>query len=92
MIKITNCTQIRAAGYDSDTGVLSIEFDTGSVYEYASVSESEFLRLIGALDSLAHFERCIKGKKPYKRVKGPWRRQLEEYMGNVAADCTVPNG
>ncbi|MDD5177513.1 MAG: KTSC domain-containing protein [Sterolibacterium sp.] len=61
-------TNIRAAGYETDSQTLEVEFNNGSVYQYAGVPLSEYEGLMNA-DSKGKFLNAnIKGRYPYVKL------------------------
>lgn len=64
---VTSST-IRAIGYDSDSQTLEVEFNHGSVYQYAGVPQSEHEGFMNA-DSKGQFLNAnIKGRYPFEKL------------------------
>ncbi len=60
-------TNIRAVGYDADSQTLEVEFNDGSVYQYAGVPVGEYEGLMNA-DSKGKYHNA-NIKKRYSYVK-----------------------
>jgi hypothetical protein len=61
-------SNVEALGYDEETQTLRVWFLTGSIYEYANVSQVEFEALFYAPSIGAYFNRNIKNSYPYVKV------------------------
>jgi hypothetical protein len=53
-------TAIRAAGYDPDTRVLEVEFQSGAIYEYQGVPVELYEGLIASDSAGRYFEVSIR--------------------------------
>jgi len=60
-------SNIRSIGYDSGSGTLEIEFNSGPVYQYFDVPESEYDGLMAASSHGTYFNASI--KHAYQFVK-----------------------
>lgn len=60
-------TNIKAIDYNPKTKTLTIEFNSGSIYDYHDISEDEHLALTGAKSIGSHFHEHIKSKKFTKK-------------------------
>ena len=54
-------TNVRSVGYDAESSTLEVEFNSGSVYEYLNVPESEYESLMNASSKGRYLNRNIKG-------------------------------
>lgn len=61
-------SNLKSVGYDSESKILEIEFDSGSVYQYLDVPESVHEGLINAESHGKYFDVNIK-KAGYQFVK-----------------------
>lgn len=59
----------KSVGYDRETNVLEIEFNSGSVYQYLSVPESLYQALLNAASKGTYFHDNIRERYRYKRIK-----------------------
>lgn len=66
---IVESSQIRSIGHDADKSMLEIEFNDGSVYQYANVPEELHERLMQADSVGSFFSKIIKGKSGYPCAK-----------------------
>jgi len=60
-------SNIRSVGYDEDSSVLEIEFNSGMVYQYLNVPENEYEGLMNAASKGRYLNRNIKGR--YQDIK-----------------------
>ena len=61
-------SNLRSVGYDRDSSVLEIQFQTGSVYQYVGLPESVYRALLAAGSKGSFFNANIKGTFPYRQV------------------------
>lgn len=61
-------SHIRAAGYDLDSQTLEVEFNNGSVYQYASVPLNEYEGLMTADSQGKYFNANIKNRYSYVKL------------------------
>jgi len=61
-------SDIRSVGYDASTRTLELEFNSGSIYQYAGVPNSIYDGLLAAVSKGSYFHTNIKGSYPYVRV------------------------
>ena len=61
-------SNIRSVGYDSDSSILEIEFNNGTVYQYANVPQFEYDGLMSAASHGSYFSANIKSRYAYSRV------------------------
>jgi hypothetical protein len=62
---------VRAAGYDATSLVMTVQFDNGAVYEYYGVSSDLWVSFLSAQPhpwSQIGYPRLVQGGIPYKRV------------------------
>jgi len=62
---------VRAAGYDSDSMVMTVQFDNGALYEYYGVPADIWNSFITAQPhpwSQVGYPRLVQGGFPYKRI------------------------
>ncbi len=59
---------IRSIGYDSDSQTLEVEFNYGSVYQYAGVSQGEHEGMMNADSKGKYFNANIKGRYPFVKL------------------------
>lgn len=63
-------SQIAAIGFDPSDGVLTIQFKSGSIYDYRNFTQQEFEQFAGAESIGSHFYKFIKpypALYPYKK-------------------------
>jgi len=61
-------SNILSVGYDADSEVLEIEFNSGAVYQYYGVSHAVYDGIIGADSKGKYFHANIKGVYSFVRV------------------------
>jgi hypothetical protein len=61
-------TDIRAIGYDPETETLEIEFNKGSVYQYAGVPVGEYEATMNADSKGRYFSANIKGRYSFIKL------------------------
>ena len=62
---------VRAAGYDADSMVMTVQFDNGAVYEYYGVPAELWNSFVAAQPhpwSQVGYPRLVQGGIPYKRI------------------------
>lgn len=68
-MKEVKSSNIKSIGYDSNTKTLTIEFNTGSIYDYHEVNPEEHELLLNAKYIGGHFHQHIRPKKFTKHAK-----------------------
>ena len=61
-------SNIATVGYDPNTMILEIEFQTGSVYQYKNVPQSVYSELIHSSSCGAYFDSEIRNIYQYERI------------------------
>jgi len=61
-------TNIQSIGYDSNSQTLEVEFNSGTVYQYAGVPQDEYDGLMTAGSKGTYLNARIKGRYPYARL------------------------
>ena len=61
-------TDIRAIGYDTDNQILEIEFNSGSVYDYANVPQGEYDGIMSADSKGKYFHANIKNRYSFVKL------------------------
>ena len=56
-------------GYNSTSGVLTIRFNNGTVYEYYPVPEHTYTGLMSASSKGSYHHRKIRGHYRYRRIR-----------------------
>jgi non-ribosomal peptide synthetase component F len=64
-----NSSNLRSVGYTSNTRILEIEFNTGTVYEYYDVPENIYQQLMAASSHGKFFHAYIKNVYNYKQLR-----------------------
>ena len=62
---------VRAAGYDETSMVMTVQFDNGALYEYYGVPADLWTSFVGAQPhpwSQVGYPRLVQGGIPYKRI------------------------
>jgi hypothetical protein len=62
---------VRAAGYNADTMIMTVQFDSGYIYEYYGVHAELWTSFIAAQPdpwSQVGYPRLVQGGVPYKRI------------------------
>ena len=67
--KRINSSKIRAAGYDTKSQVLEIEFSDGKLVQYRGVSPEVHRQLMAAPSATSFFEDKIDESFPSNRIK-----------------------
>ncbi len=60
-------SNISSIGYDADSQVLEIEFNSGAVYEYSGVPAGEHAGLMNADSKGTYFNANIKNRYPFSK-------------------------
>jgi hypothetical protein len=66
---LVNSSDLRAVGYDPLSKTLEIEFRDDSIYQYISVSELVYNRLLNASSKGKFFHAFIKDKYSYGKIR-----------------------
>jgi hypothetical protein len=64
-------SNVRAAGYDANTMIMTVQFDSGYIYEYYGVPAELWTSFIAAQPdpwSQVGYPRLVQGGVPYKRI------------------------
>lgn len=61
-------SNIAAIGYDSESGVLEVEFTNGAVYSYSGVPLGEYEGLMNSDSKGKYLHANIKGRYPYVKL------------------------
>lgn len=61
-------SSLRSIGYNQNTNVLEIEFNSGGIYQYFKVSKSVYVGLVNAASKGTYFHNSIKENYKYKRI------------------------
>jgi hypothetical protein len=64
-------SNVRAAGYDADTMIMTVQFDSGYIYEYYGVPAELWTSFVAAQPdpwSRVGYPRLVQGGVPYKRI------------------------
>ena len=62
---------VRAAGYDETSMVMTVQFDNGALYEYYGVPADLWIAFVAAQPhpwSQVGYPRLVEGEIPYKRI------------------------
>ncbi len=62
-------SNLRAVGYDLQTNILEIEFNSGGVYQYFGVPQSIYLSLMSASSLGSYFYANIRDTYRYQRIR-----------------------
>ena len=62
-------SNIRSIGYDVDSSMLEIEFNSGSIYQYSGVPEHEYNGLLNASSKGRYLNTHIKDHYAYVQVR-----------------------
>jgi hypothetical protein len=63
-----NSSNIAAIGYDSESGVLEVEFTNGTVYSYSGVPMGEYDGLLSADSKGKYFNANIKNRYSFVKI------------------------
>ncbi len=66
--KSIESSMIRSIGFDPDSSILEIEFNSGAVWQYFDFPESEWYEFEGSESQGKFFNREIKDQYPENRV------------------------
>lgn len=64
-----NSSNIASVGYDSSSNILEIEFNSGSIYQYFNIPESEYQNLMNASSHGKYFAAKIKNNYKYRQIR-----------------------
>ena len=59
---------LRSIGYDPDSQTLEVEFNAGTVYQYADVPSGEYEGLMSADSKGTYLNMSIKGRYSYTKL------------------------
>jgi hypothetical protein len=59
---------LRSVGYDQNSQTLEVEFNSGSVYQYAGVPQGEYDGLMNAESKGTYLNARIKGRYSYVKL------------------------
>lgn len=62
-------SNIHSIGYDPSSQILEIEFNSGGIYQYFNVPQSEYNRLMTASSHGSYFAHNIKDRYGYTRIQ-----------------------
>jgi len=62
-------SNIRSIGYESESKILEIEFNSGSIYQYYKVPEEIYQNLMNAGSHGRYFRQNIKNTYAYTRIR-----------------------
>ncbi|HID53085.1 MAG TPA: KTSC domain-containing protein [Anaerolineae bacterium] len=62
-------SSLASVGYDSESQVLEIEFNTGRVYQYFDVPQSEYDGLMAADSHGSYFYHNVRSDNRYARIR-----------------------
>ena len=65
---LVNSSNLRSVGWNPGTGILEVEFHSGSVYEYYDVPEEVYGELLEASSKGGYFHRNIRKTFSFKQV------------------------
>lgn len=76
-------SNVAAIGYDTNNGLMRVEFKNGVVYSYPNVEPREHTALMGAVSKGAHLARQFRNRatregRPVK-TEATWSRVLQSY-------------
>ncbi|MRR33188.1 KTSC domain-containing protein [bacterium] len=61
-------SNLHSVGYDPDTMVLEIKFQSSGIYRYSGVPEERYLGLMRAGSKGSYFDAYIKNRYPTRKV------------------------
>lgn len=61
-------SNIRSLGYDADSSMLEVEFNSGAVYQYQGVPQGEYDAFMNAGSKGSYFHANIKNRFPYVKL------------------------
>lgn len=62
-------SNIREVGYDAPSQTLEVQFRTGGVYQYLGVPHSVYQGLMQAASHGSYFQRHVRNRYSYRRVR-----------------------
>ena len=62
-------SNIHSIGYDPESSTLEVEFNTGSIYQYSNLPESEYEGLMNAVSKGRYLNRNIKGSYQATKIR-----------------------
>jgi len=62
-------SNIRSIGYDPESSTLEVEFNTGNIYQYSNVSESEYEGLMNSASKGRYLNKNIKGRYQDTKIR-----------------------
>lgn len=63
-----NSSNLASVGYDPTSQILEIEFNTGTIYQYFDVPQSEHIALLGASSHGSYFYHHIRDSYRYQQI------------------------
>ena len=67
--KSVSSSNLKSIGYDKDSKILEIEFNSGGIYQYSGVPEEIYDALMGASSHGKYSHRFIEDKFPTTKIK-----------------------
>jgi len=67
--KPVKSTDLKSVGYDEDSRILEVEFNSGGIYKYTGVPQSIYSNLMGAASYGKYFHQFIKDRYPTIKVR-----------------------
>lgn len=68
--EVLTSSNIASAGYDPERSILAIEFTSGAIYHFGSVTLEDAVAFYGSESKGRYFNQQIKGKFPGAKVTG----------------------
>ena len=62
-------SNIASIGYDSNSQILEVEFNNGSIYQYFNVPDSVYQGLMNASSHGIYLNQYVKGTYQYEQIK-----------------------
>ncbi|SDG22031.1 KTSC domain-containing protein [Methanolobus vulcani] len=62
-------SDLKSVGYDSENKILEVEFNSGGIYQYSTVPEEIYSKLMSSSSHGKYFHKMIRDKYPTKKVK-----------------------
>ena len=67
--EVANSSHLQSVGYDNRSGILTVEFKDGEIYQYENVPEGVMLDFITAKSQGRFFQQSIANQFEYRRIK-----------------------
>ena len=70
-MRVAQSSHLQSYSYDADSQVLTVEFQNGTIYQYAGVPHTEYFNLSQSGGAGTYFHAKIRGQYPTQKIFDP---------------------